>query len=168
MKHLWLSIAVLALVFNISCSSKDKKEGTDEQSGAVAGEEIESKALEFNAAGSDSGQIDGLSTIHFDYDRATLTQQARQELKDNAKWINDHKDISIQIEGHCDQRGSVQYNLALGERRAKAVKDYLVSLGVSSNRLSVISYGKEKTLEEGDSEMVYAKNRRANFVPMPK
>jgi peptidoglycan-associated lipoprotein len=74
----------------------------------------------------------------------------------------------LQIEGHCDSRGSIEYNLALGERRAKSVRAYLVNLGVSAKRLSVISYGKEKPIVQGDSEEAMAKNRRANFLPLGK
>ena len=73
---------------------------------------------------------------------------------------------TIQIEGHCDSRGSVEYNLALGERRAKAVKAYMGSLGIDSKRMTIISYGEEKPIATGDSEDAYAKNRRANFVPL--
>jgi peptidoglycan-associated lipoprotein len=74
--------------------------------------------------------------------------------------------VNVQIEGHCDARGSIEYNIALGERRANAVKNYMTSLGIPGDRLSVISYGKEKPLNQGDSESAYAANRRANFVPL--
>jgi peptidoglycan-associated lipoprotein len=118
--------------------------------------------------GSDSGQINGLSTVNFDYDQASLTTSARRLLADNAEWMRKNSDVTVQVEGHCDERGSVEYNLALGERRAKSVKNYLVSLGLDPKRLTVISYGKEKPLVSGDTEEDYAKNRRANFVPLPK
>jgi len=75
--------------------------------------------------------------------------------------------MNIQIEGHCDSRGSIEYNLALGERRAKSVKAYLVSLGIEANRLNIISFGEEKPLADGDTESAHAQNRRANFVPIP-
>ncbi len=122
--------------------------------------------MSFNAQGSDSGQINGLNTINFAYDSSALDGTAKGILKTNAGWINSNKNVTVQIEGHCDVHGSVEYNLALGERRAKAVKDYLVGLGVDAKRLTVISYGKEKPLEIGDSEVINAKNRRANFVPL--
>jgi len=168
MKNIGLGIAVMALIFNISCTSKDKKDSEGSGQAAMSDESVEGKSLDFNPSVSDSGQIAGLDSIKFDYDRASLTAEARSELSANADWIKSHSDVTVQIEGHCDDRGSVQYNLALGEKRAKAVKDYLVTLGVASEKLSVISYGKEKPLEDGDSDAIFAKNRRANFVPMPK
>ena len=128
-----------------------------------------SKDLNFDPAGSDSGNIAGLSTVHFALDKSTLSSEARKQLAQNADWIKNNSNAGvIQIEGHCDSRGSVEYNLALGERRAKAVKNYLVNLGIASDRLSILSYGKEKMLDYGDTEAAHTKNRRANFVPMPK
>ncbi len=120
----------------------------------------------FDAAGSDSGKISGLSSINFDYDSSTLSSDSRRKLGENAEWIKSNAKATVQIEGHCDSRGSVEYNLALGERRAKAVKAYLVSLGVDSKRMTVISYGEEKPIVTGESKDAYAKNRRANFVPL--
>ena len=73
----------------------------------------------------------------------------------------------VQIEGHCDSRGSIEYNVALGERRANSVKDYMLSLGLGSNRLATISYGEEKPLVSAENEAAWKKNRRANFVPSP-
>src|SRR5690606_28157607 len=104
--------------------------------------------------------------VNFDYDSATLSTESRKTLADNAEWIRTNANVTVQIEGHCDARGSVEYNLALGERRAKAVKSYLVSLGVDSKRMTIISYGEEKPLVTGESDSDYARNRRANFVPL--
>ena len=157
----FISLSVL-VVFAASCASK-KKAGEDTVDGAAT---ISQEAMTFNAQGSDSGQIQGLSTINFAYDSSSLDTRSRQQLKENADWMKANSNLTIQIEGHCDNRGSVEYNLALGERRAKSVKDYLVSLGVNASRLTIISYGKEKILELGDSEVVHARNRRANFVPL--
>jgi peptidoglycan-associated lipoprotein len=120
----------------------------------------------FDPQGSDSGKIDGLGSINFEYDKSALTEKAKKQLATNAGWIKAHDKTNLQVEGHCDGRGSIEYNLALGERRAKAVKNYLVSMGVAAARLSVISYGKEKPLDSSESEAAYAKNRRANFVPL--
>ncbi len=162
-KFTFVMISTL-LVFTVSCASKKKK--ADGTAGGEEGATISEESFTFNPQGSDSGQIQGLSTIHFNYDSSTLSAEARGLLSDNAKWMNEHSSLTIQIEGHCDSRGSVEYNLALGERRAKAVKDYLVNLGVDSKRLTVISYGKEKLLDLADTEAAAAKNRRANFVPL--
>lgn len=122
--------------------------------------------MNFDAAGSDSGKIDGLNTIYFDYDKSALTATAKKTLAGNVAWMKSKSGSKMQIEGHCDARGSIEYNLSLGERRAQAVKAYMVSLGIAGNRLSVISYGKEKPVAMGDSEDAYSKNRRANFLPL--
>lgn len=154
-------IAAAALAIS-ACASKKKSD----DSAAGGGGGIDSTAMSFAASGSDSGQIAGLRSIRFDYDRATLTSSAREIVKGNVEWMNSNPRVTMQIEGHCDARGSVEYNLSLGERRAKAVQDYMISLGVAANRLSIISYGKEKPLSMGDSEADHAQNRRGNFVPL--
>ncbi|MCB0341655.1 MAG: peptidoglycan-associated lipoprotein Pal [Pseudobdellovibrionaceae bacterium] len=161
-----LSIALVttSLIFAAGCGSKKKK---GDQAGTPEGQ-ISTQPLNFDPMGSDSGNIVGLKTINFDFDRATLTSDARRLLGENADWIRQNANVTVQVEGHCDKRGSVEYNLALGERRAQAVKNYLVSLGIPSKQLTVISYGKEKPVALGDSEADYASNRRANFVPLPQ
>jgi peptidoglycan-associated lipoprotein len=167
-KNLSLVLAALIMAFAMGCA---KKKATDDQAGMGAGAgdqsaQVSSEPLSFNAAGSDSGAINGLRTLNFGYDSSSIDATGREVLTGNAAWMKENAAVTIQIEGHCDNRGSVEYNLALGERRAKAVKDYLVGLGIDAKRLTVISFGKEKPLEIGDSESVYAKNRRANFVPL--
>lgn len=166
-RYLLLALVTVSLGFTTACSSK-KKAGDGVAAGDVEGDpSVSSKDLKFDPLGSDSGNIQGLNTINFEYDQATLTAQARQDLAENAEWIKGNPDVTVQIEGHCDSRGSVEYNLALGERRAKSVKNYLVNLGIDGKRLTIISYGEEKPVASGDSESVYSKNRRANFVPLP-
>ena len=105
----------------------------------------------------------GMQRIHFDFDQFTLSADARRILGENAKYLNSMGDVQVVIEGHCDERGSDEYNLALGESRALAAKSYLVSLGVSAKRLSVISYGEEKPLVNAAGEEAWAQNRRAEF-----
>lgn len=144
-----------------ACKSKPKASDAEGADGSIS-----SAPMDFNVAGSDSGQIAGLQSINFDYDRSSLTAEAKRRAQGNAEWIKSHPNVNVQIEGHCDARGSIEYNLALGERRAQAVKSYLVSLGVDGQRLSIISYGKEKPLATGETEADYARNRRANFVPL--
>jgi peptidoglycan-associated lipoprotein len=107
-----------------------------------------------------------LVDIHFDFDSATLSSQARQTLSKIAQWLLKHPDGKLVIEGHCDERGSQEYNLALGERRAAAAKSYLVSYGIAPNRLRTISYGEELPLDPGHNEAAWAKNRRAHFKPI--
>jgi peptidoglycan-associated lipoprotein len=123
--------------------------------------------MNFDSSGSDSGKIDGLQTVNFAYDQASIDEAGKATLNGNAEWMKKNKNVIMQIEGHCDARGSVEYNLALGERRAKTVKNYLVTLGVDGARMKIISYGKEKPLVEGDTEDAFSKNRRANFIPLP-
>ncbi len=102
--------------------------------------------------------------IHFDFDNATLTYEAQDLLKQKAMWLRDNPDANVVIEGHCDERGTNAYNLALGERRAESAKAFLVNLGISDARLTTISYGEEKPLDMGNNEEAWAKNRRAAFV----
>jgi len=107
--------------------------------------------------------VAGLERVYFEFDQFTLTDAARAVLAKNAKFLMTNSNLQVVIEGHCDERGSDEYNLALGESRALAAKAYLESLGVSAKRLSVISYGEEKALVAGSGEEVWSKNRRAEF-----
>jgi peptidoglycan-associated lipoprotein len=104
-------------------------------------------------------------TVFFDYDKADLRQDSRNVLSKNAEtMLKSQASAKVSIEGHCDERGSAEYNLALGERRAKSVMQYLITLGVQPDRLSVVSYGKEKPAVQGNDVAAWAKNRRAEFV----
>jgi len=104
-------------------------------------------------------------TIYFDFDKSDLRQDSRDVLSKNADIMLKVKpDAKIKIEGHCDERGSAEYNLALGERRAKSALQYLLTLGVKADRMSIISYGKEKPAVQGSDEAAWAKNRRDEFV----
>jgi len=108
--------------------------------------------------------VPDLSDIFFAYDQSLLSEEAQRILKKNAEWLRVRPEAQILIEGHCDERGTVEYNLALGERRAQSVKDYLVNLGISKDRLLTISYGKEKPFAFGHTEEAWAQNRRAHFL----
>jgi len=101
--------------------------------------------------------------IYFDYDKYDLKADARDGLNRKAAWLNANPGLSVLVEGHCDERGTNEYNLALGERRAKAAYNFLVTLGVPADRLSVISYGEEMPAELGQNEEAWAKNRRDEF-----
>jgi peptidoglycan-associated lipoprotein len=116
------------------------------------------------AVSDSSGEGGPLEDIHFDYDQSELTDQARAILERNAQWIKGHAAAKVRVEGHCDERGTVEYNLALGERRAQSTRDYLTSLGVGADRLATVSYGKERPLDTGTTEAAYARNRRAHFA----
>lgn len=104
------------------------------------------------------------SPAFFDLDSYTIRADARTALDKNAKVLRDHADVKITIEGHCDERGTVEYNQALGEKRAMAARDYLVAAGIPASRIDVISYGKERPFATGHDEESWQQNRRANFV----
>lgn len=109
-----------------------------------------------------------LRMIHFDFDEYFIREDAKPVLESNAAWLNKFKTAQILIEGHCDERGTEEYNLALGEKRAKSTFDYLVSLGISPSRLKTISYGKSQPLDMGHTEASWDKNRRAQFTIIAK
>lgn len=161
LRHLCLGF--ISLVVVAGCKGKQQQ---SDVSGSGAAPGIDSSALSFDPMGSDSGKINGLKTIFFGYDRANLDESSRADLQANADWMKANSSVRIQIEGHCDNRGTIEYNVALGERRANAVRTYMMGLGIPGERLSIISYGEEKPLVMGDSEESFSKNRRANFVPV--
>jgi peptidoglycan-associated lipoprotein len=105
-----------------------------------------------------------LQDAYFDYDQADLRDDARSALSANAEWLKKYPSIQILIEGHCDERGTSAYNLALGDRRANAARDYVASLGISAARVRTVSYGKERPFCTESSETCWQQNRRAHFV----
>ena len=102
--------------------------------------------------------------IHFDFDKYNLTPAAQENLLRKAEWLRANPDVTVTIEGHCDERGTNEYNLALGDRRADSAKAFLVNLGISAARLTTISYGEERPLCTEKNEECWSKNRRDNFV----
>jgi peptidoglycan-associated lipoprotein len=102
-----------------------------------------------------------IRTVHFAFDKYDLSDEAREILKKNAQWLKDNQNVKVIVEGHCDDRGTVEYNLALGEKRAKAVKDYYISLGIPANRIQTISYGEERPANPAENEAAWAQNRRS-------
>jgi peptidoglycan-associated lipoprotein len=111
-----------------------------------------------------SGEGGPLADIHFDYDQSALSDEARAILEKHALWLQNHREAKVMVEGHCDERGTVEYNLALGNQRAQVTHDYLVSLGVAADRLRTTSYGKERPIDPGHDEAAWARNRRAHFA----
>lgn len=109
-----------------------------------------------------------LKDIHFDFDKYNIRPGDAAILEEDAAVLKKFPTVKVQIEGHCDERGTVEYNLALGERRANGAKKYLVSLGISEERISTISYGKERPLQSGHNEEAWAKNRRAHIVVLSR
>jgi peptidoglycan-associated lipoprotein len=105
-----------------------------------------------------------LKDIFFDFDKSNIRDDQRAAMGDNVAWLKANPRAKITLEGHCDERGTVEYNLALGERRAKAGKDYLVAAGIAADRIAVISYGKERPFVLGNDESAWKWNRRGHFV----
>lgn len=163
-----LVLGLVACSVVVGCKGKQTK--TDQPietspTPAVGAEAIESTPMNFDPMGSDSGKISGLVTVRFGFDKSTLDEQAKKDIATNVEWMKANPKTKMQIEGHCDARGTIEYNVALGERRANTVKAYMINLGISGERLTVISYGEEKPVDSTESEEAWAKNRRANFVP---
>jgi peptidoglycan-associated lipoprotein len=111
-----------------------------------------------------AGEEGPLKDVHFAFDSYELDEQSRAVLQDSGNWLKDNAQAKIEQEGHCDERGTVEYNLALGAKRARAAKEYLVTLGISAERLATISYGEELPLCTEHTEECWAKNRRVHFV----
>ena len=111
-----------------------------------------------------AGKESALKDAFFDYDKSSIRPDAKQSLDENARWLKANPNAALTIEGHCDERGTREYNLGLGQRRAKAAKDYLVSAGINPKRIKAISYGKERPFVPGHDESAWKWNRRAHFV----
>lgn len=112
----------------------------------------------------EKGKGPAVEAIFFDYDKSTIRPDAKKSLDENVKWLKANPQTALLIEGHCDERGTREYNLGLGERRAKAARDYLVSAGINPKRIKTISYGKERPFAPGHDESAWRLNRRAQFV----
>jgi len=109
-----------------------------------------------------------LKDIHFDFDKYNIRPGDAEILKENSALLKKYPKVKVQIEGHCDERGTIEYNLALGERRANSTKKYLLSLGIPAERISTISYGEERPLDSGHNEEAWGNNRRAHFIVVAK
>jgi peptidoglycan-associated lipoprotein len=130
----------------------------------LAKESSSKEALSKEGTGRETDAASALKDVHFDFDKYSLGSEDREILKGHADWLSKHGDYMVTIEGHCDERGTTEYNLALGERRAEEAKRFLVDLGVDEVRIKTISYGKELPLDPGHDEQAWAKNRRAHFT----
>ncbi|MEO6462979.1 MAG: peptidoglycan-associated lipoprotein Pal [Candidatus Eisenbacteria bacterium] len=116
------------------------------------------------ATASESTVQDRLKDIYYDYDSANLSAEAQSTLDSDGKVLMDNPTVNVSIEGHCDERGTVEYNLSLGDRRAQAARDYLVRYGVPTSRLSTVSYGEERPFSTGQDEASFGQNRRAHLA----
>jgi len=160
------SVALLAVALTLSltgCPKKPTPGGLGDASSMGQGG-LGGGSLDRFKSGMGPGEGGPLADVHFDYDRYDLAEQERSTLQQNAQWLKQNAAAKVEIEGHCDDRGTVEYNLALGAKRAKSVKDYLVTLGIAGDRLSTISYGEELPLCHEENESCWQRNRRAHSV----
>jgi peptidoglycan-associated lipoprotein len=178
--NLTLLLVVPGMLLIASCAKKtvmsepgmsqaDKDEAARR---AAEAEEARRRALQEEQLREDSAKLKGDAVqnetisedIYFEYDRYDLTPEAQAVLKKKGTWLRANPGVAVYIEGHCDERGTNEYNLALGDRRAEGAKTFLVDLGVAASRLTTISYGEERPKDTGNDEAAWAKNRRAHFV----
>jgi peptidoglycan-associated lipoprotein len=113
-------------------------------------------------------QMGFLKDIHFDFDKYNIKPDEARILDENARWLKMHPTVEIIIEGHCDERGTNEYNIALGDRRARAAYNYIVALGIDLSRMRIVSYGEEMPIDPGHNEIAWEKNRRAHFLIVAK
>jgi len=166
----FVALALLVLVVgSFGCKRGPKGPGEGED-GLVGGpldpsatnvDGLETDAMRPTGPGMDAGSV--LQTVYFDFDRSDIRPDMQPVLDQNAQYLQDNPDVQVQVEGHCDERGTVEYNFALGDRRAKSVRSYLMSRGVDGSRLVTISKGEEEPMAMGSGEDAYAQNRRAEF-----
>ena len=161
-----LLVMCLAL-FGCETGQVKKETKSETASSGAAGQNQAGLQAGFDSDGGKACEDDigCLRTVNFAFDSSALDQKAQDILNSNAEFLKNVNlgKYKVMVEGHCDERGSIQYNLALGERRANSVKNYLIAKGVDANNLDIISYGKERELATGHDEGAWSKNRRANF-----
>ncbi len=183
-KNSWIALALVvllpAMLFTVSCAKKQVE--TAEETAApmeqaqpdtsaedAAAEQARLEAERLQAEQEEQQRMAAQDAflnedIYFEFDSSALLPMAQDVLAQKAQYMRAMSDMSVTIEGHCDERGTDAYNLALGERRAQSVKDYLVNLGIPASRLDTISYGEERPVDPGHNEEAWAKNRRAHFT----
>ncbi len=170
-------VGLTAVAFTMSGCPKTPKtatqtapfsDGRSQASGPPAAEEVSPPPMVAEERQPEAQPVEtkvsGLAEVYFEYDRSEITPAARISIEQNAKWLIGHPNTAVTIEGHCDERGTNEYNLALGERRAQAVKRVLVALGVGTAKLSTVSYGEEQPVCREHQESCYQKNRRAHLA----
>ncbi len=161
-------ISALLVLFVSACATKPKDAADSSGSGSTSGDSSVSEGSITETAGSGivSGSQEDLivnvgDRVFFGYDSSDLDSDALELLQDQVAWLKQNSSVSVTIEGHCDERGTREYNLALGEKRAQAVKNYLIGLGINPDRVSTISYGKERPAVVGSNDGAWAQNRRS-------
>ncbi len=163
-------ISLFIVLFVAACATKPKDSADTSGSGSSSSDSSVSAdggtITETDGSGIISGSQEDLivnvgDRVYFGYDSADLDSDALELLQDQVAWLKQNSSVSVTIEGHCDERGTREYNLALGEKRAQAVKNYLIGLGISPDRVSTISYGKERPAVVGSNDGAWAQNRRS-------
>jgi peptidoglycan-associated lipoprotein len=174
-------LCVVALVFLVSCKAKVEQAPPPppqveeqpaieevEEAPVVEEPELTEEEIFMQKTLEEVNAEKPMEMIHFDFDKYFIREDAMPVLESNAAWLKKFPTVKILIEGHCDERGTEEYNLALGEKRSKSTMDYLISLGISADRLKIISYGKSQPLDHGHNEIAWQKNRRAQFIIIAK
>lgn len=188
-----ICLALVGLMMTTASCSKKKVIGDDtvgkdqlQKTGGGAGtsdadREAREKALEEARRAQEEGAAGGTGAaggaygasgygdvidedVYFSFDSAVLSGEAQENLRRKAEWLKSHADKTVTIEGHCDERGTNEYNMALGDRRAESAKSFLSTLGIAASRMNTISYGEERPADSGSGESAWSKNRRAHFV----
>jgi len=181
-KNVWLVIVLVMILpvmfFTVSCTKKvvqtepakttppEVSKASDEtaEEAKQAGQLQEDRLQAEEAAREAAGMAFVNENILFAFDSALLSDKSQQMLNSKADYLRTNSNVTVTVEGHCDERGTDAYNIALGERRAESVKEFLIDLGISANRLNTVSYGEERPVDTGQNEASWAKNRRAQFV----
>ena len=187
-KKLWIKLILLLIIpgflFTASCTKKavtsdtevtqpiEEKDLKAEEAAEKTRQEelarqraIEEERLKEEAAKREAARNQfSTQDIYFDFDSFSILPEAQEILSNKAEWLQNNSDVTVTIEGHCDERGTIEYNLALGDRRAESAKAYLVNLGIAESRLNTISYGQERPIDSGNNEDAWGKNRRAHFT----
>ena len=168
-KKLWIILALLlvipGLLFTASCAKKVvKSELAVTEDEAAAAEKTSQQASEIMREKMAAKNMFINEDIYFDFDKSNLRLLAQDVLRRKAEWLWSNSEVSVIIEGHCDERGTNEYNIALGDRRAESARNFLVDLGITGSRLTTISYGEERPVDSGHNEEAWAKNRRAHFT----
>lgn len=175
-----LLLVIPGLIFTASCAKKQVKSepmavqvtGTEDEAEARRLAEEKARKERLREEARQREEREELAArqrflkkdIHFEFDKSRLLPEAKEMLRYKAEWIMGHPDVKVTIEGHCDERGTNDYNMALGNRRAESVKSFVVDLGIPPERLTTVSYGEERPIDQRNNEEGFAKNRRAHFV----
>ena len=164
-----LLASALFVFFLAACSTTPKDTADSSGSGSTStssdvsssGETESTESVSIEPGSQEDLIVNVGDRVFFNYDSAELDTDAQELLQDQVAWLKQYSNVSVIIEGHCDERGTREYNLALGEKRAQSVKNYLINLGISADRVSTISYGKERPAVVGSNDGAWAQNRRS-------